>query len=220
MKTWKTIFTEINKKEYFQDLIQFINNENRHHVIFPPKHDIFNAFRLTPFESIKVVIFGQDPYPNKGQAMGLAFGVNKGVDLPPSLRNIYKEIENEFNVKMNYQSGDLTYLATQGVLLLNAILTVREKAPLSHDNELYRLLFKDLIYYIEQNNNPIVYILLGRKSQQYKKYITNPNHFIVEANHPSPLSANVGGFFNSNIFIKTNNFLKNNNINPIDWQNK
>ena len=104
METWKTIFTEINKKEYFQDLIQFINNENRHHVVFPPKHDIFSAFRLTPFELIKVVIFGQDPYPNKGQAMGLAFGVNKGVDLPPSLRNIYKEIENEFDVKMNYQS--------------------------------------------------------------------------------------------------------------------
>ena len=215
----KEIFDELKTKEYFQELRRFVESERDNYTIFPERGDVFTAFKLTEFEDIKVVIFGQDPYPNKGQAMGLAFSVYPGVKFPPSLRNIFKEIKSEFNISRDPLTGDLSYLANQGVLLLNPILTVREKAPLSHDNKLYKELFKDIISKIEENDNPIVYLLWGGKSHKYEKYITNPNHKVIKTNHPSPLSANRGGWFNSNCFIDANEFLKLNGILPIDWTN-
>lgn len=220
MKNWEEFFNTIKDKDYFKDLLNFLDKEREIYTIYPLKDDVFNAFKFTEINNIKVIIFGQDPYSHKDEAMGLAFSVNKGIKVPPSLRNIYKEIENEFHVEMNYKDGDLKYLAKQGVLLLNPILTVREGKPLSHDNELYKKLFLDIISMIEGIDSTIVYILLGKKSQKYKKYITNPNHFVLEANHPSPLSANIGGFFNTNIFIKTNEILVEHNISPIEWSNK
>ena len=216
---WKDIFSVISKKAYFQELLDFIKTEREKYVIFPESGDVFNAFKFTPFENIKVVIFGQDPYPNKGQAMGLAFSVYPGVKFPPSLRNIFKEIKTEFNISRDPLTGDLSYLASQGVLLLNPILTVREKSPLSHDNKLYKQFFEDIIYQIEQNNNPIVYLLWGGKSHKYEKYITNPNHKVIKTNHPSPLSANRGGWFNSNCFVDCNEFLLYKGVKPIDWTN-
>lgn len=220
LNSWEDIFEEISKKDYFLSLMKFINEERSKYIIFPPQDEVFNAFKMTPFKNIKVVIFGQDPYPNVNQAMGLSFSVKEGVKIPPSLKNIFKEIDIEFNKSTLHFDGDLTYLAKQGVLLLNPILTVREKAPLSHDNELYRLLFKDIVHYIEENDNHIVYLLWGNKASKYAKYITNKNHLVIKTNHPSPLSANRGGWFNSNCFIKCNEFLNENNIEPIDWIKK
>lgn len=217
MKNWSEIFDYINKKDYAIKLHDFLISERNKYFIYPSKEDMFNAFKLTPYENIKVVIFGQDPYHNKGQAMGLAFSVPPNIPLPPSLRNIYKEIEIEFNNKFKNTDGDLSYLAKQGVLLLNPILTVRESTPLSHDNELYKQFTLDIIKAIEENNNPIVYLLWGNKAKIYEKYITNKNHLVIKTNHPSPLSANRGGWFNSNCFINANKFLIEHNVTPINW---
>ena len=217
MKNWSEIFDYINKKDYAIKLHDFLISERNNYVIYPSKDDMLNAFKLTPYENIKVIIFGQDPYFNKGQAMGLAFSVPSNIALPPSLRNVYKEIEIEFNKKFQNTDGDLSYLAKQGVLLLNPILTVRESSPLSHDNELYKKFTLDIIETIEENNNPIVYLLWGSKAKKYEKYITNKNHFVIKTNHPSPLSANRGGWFNSDCFINANKFLIEHNISPINW---
>ncbi len=217
MTDWDAIFKEIKNKNYAIKLHNFLMEERKKYIIYPKENDEFNAFKLTPYNKIKVVIFGQDPYYHENQAMGLAFSVPKGVTLPPSLRNIYKEIEIEFKRDFVDKSGDLTYLAKQGVLLLNPILTVRENFPLSHDNILYKEFCLDIIKYIENNNNPIVYLLWGNKAKQYEKYITNKNHYVIKTSHPSPLSANQGGWFHSNCFINTNIFLIKNNIQPINW---
>lgn len=150
MNNWIDVFNVLKNKEYFKELLSFIDSEYQKYIIYPPKKLIFNAFKLTPYNEVKVVIFGQDPYFNKGEAMGLAFSVNKDIKVPPSLKNIYKEIELEFNQKFNNCDGDLTYLAKQGVLLLNPILTVREKSPLSHDNNLYKQFTKDIILSLEE----------------------------------------------------------------------
>ena len=217
MENWSDFLALEKKKEFFLELQNFIKKERENYVIFPKEEDVFKAFELTNLKDIKVVIFGQDPYPNVGQAMGLAFSVPKDIKLPPSLKNIYKEIETEFGKEFINRDGDLTYLAKQGVLLLNPILTVREKEPLSHDNEFYKRFFIDVIEEIEHNDNPIVYLLFGGKAHKYEKYITNKNHLVIKTNHPSPLSANRGGWFGSNCFIEANNFLIKNQIKPIEW---
>ena len=151
--------------------------------------------------------------------MGLAFSVKEGVKLPPSLENIYKEIEIEFNSIMNYQSGDLTYLSKQGVFLINPILTVIEGKPLSHNTKEYQLFFKDLMMFIDKIDKPIVFILWGNKAKSYEKYILNKNRLIIKTTHPSPLGANKGGFFNTDMFKKTNEYLKKHGINEIIWGN-
>ena len=216
---WNDFFEKVKTKEYFKELMDFIDYEYKNNVCYPPRDKIFEAFKLTSLDNLKVVIFGQDPYFNKGEANGLAFSVNENIKLPPSLKNIFKEINIEYNKNINDipTSGDLSYLATQGVLLLNTYLTVKEKSPLSHKNKLYDYLMKDLLEFISSIDKPIVFLLWGNNSKKLKKYLTNPKHLIIETTHPSPLGANKGGWFNSNQFIKCNEYLKSNNIKEINW---
>ncbi len=216
---WNDFFNEIKNKDYFIKLNNFLDEEYKSKVIYPPREEIYNAFKLCSLSSLKVVIIGQDPYFNKNQAMGLAFSVKEGVKLPPSLENIYKEIENEFKCIMNFQSGDLTYLAKQGVFLINPILSVVEGKPLSHNNKEYQLFFEDLMKFIDKIDRPIVFILRGNKAKSYEKYILNKNRLLIKATHPSPLGANKGGFFNTDMFKKTNNYLKEHNLKEIKWEN-
>ncbi len=214
---WDDLFKEIKNKEYAHKLNSFLDEEYKTKVIYPKRENIFKAFELTPFNKIKVVILGQDPYHEKDQAMGIAFSVPKNISLPPSLQNIYKEIGMEFNINMNNKSGDLTYLAKQGVLLLNPILTVVEHKPLSHKSKEYELFFEDVLKFIDKINSPIVFMLWGNNARYYKRFIHNPNRLILESVHPSPLSANRGGWFNNNHFKKANAYLKNNNLTEINW---
>lgn len=215
---WNEFFENIQKKEYFQKLMKFVNEEYQTKVIYPLKENLFNAFKLTPLQDVKVVILGQDPYPNPNQAMGLAFSVPEGIKLPPSLKNIYKEIISEFNLSIDLlQSGDLTYLAQQGVLLLNPYLTVVAGKPLSHKIKEYDYLFKDIMLKLNSLDKPIVFMLWGNNAKKHHKYLTNEKHMVLETAHPSPLSANQGGWFGSNCFLKVNEFLKENNLNEIKW---
>ena len=215
---WNLFFEIENTKEYMKKLNSFLDEEYSSQIIYPPRELMYNAYNLTPFDQVKVVIIGQDPYHEPSQAMGLSFSVPKGIPLPPSLQNIYKEIENDLGIKMN-RNGDLTYLARQGVLLLNAILTVRKGEALSHDKKGYNILLKNTLEYLDKSNQPIVFILWGKFARSLKKYITNPNRLILESNHPSPLSANRGGFFGEHHFSKTNKYLIEHNLTPIDFQN-
>lgn len=215
--TWEEVFVSLKNKDYMLKLKAFLDEEYSNHVIYPPREKMFNAFKLTPLEEVKVVIFGQDPYHEEGQAMGLSFSVPDNIKTPPSLTNIYKEIENEFNTIIFDKGGDLTYLAKQGVLLLNTILTVREHAPLSHNIKEYNLLMQDIIGVLNSLDQPIVFLLWGGNAKSLSKYLTNKNHLILTATHPSPLGANHGGWFNSNNFVKTNEFLVKNGVKPINW---
>lgn len=218
--SWDQLFDKIKHKKYFIDLENYIDNAYRNGKCFPNRENIYNAFKFTPKENVKVVIFGQDPYHEINQAMGLAFSINPGIKLPPSLVNIYKEIEKEFNCFMNYQDGDLTYLAKQGVLMLNAILTVEEGKPLSHDIKEYELLFEDVLNELNELDQPIIYLLWGNKSKKYRKYIKEDNnHIVLTANHPSPLSASRGGWFGCDHFKKVNEILSNKGEEEICWSN-
>jgi len=219
LSDWKDLFDLVKRKEYSNVLNEFLKNEYESFVVYPPKSLQFNAFKLTKPEDIKVVIIGQDPYHEPNQAMGLSFSVPKGIPLPPSLKNIYKEIEDDLHIKMNFSSGDLTPWAKQGVLLLNAYLSVRKGEPLSHKCKEYEEFMKDTIEFLEKLNQPIVYLLWGSFAQKVERYIVNEKHLILEANHPSPLSANRGGWFGTKSFSKCNKFLIQNKVKPIDWKN-
>ena len=215
--TWNEVFEQIKSKEYAIKLNKFLDEEYASHMIYPPREKMFNAFKLTPLEEVKVVIFGQDPYHEEGQAMGLSFSVPDNIKTPPSLVNIYKEIEAEYNAQFKNRGGDLTYLAKQGVLLLNTILTVREAMPLSHNIKEYNLFMQDIIAALNNQNQPIVFLLWGGNAKGLAKYLTNKNHLILTATHPSPLGANHGGWFNCNHFRLTNEFLVKNGLKPINW---
>lgn len=215
---WSTIFQEIKPKSYSLRLHDFLNKEYQTQVCYPPRDLLFNAFALTPYEEVKVVIIGQDPYHQPRQAMGLAFSVPEDVPLPPSLRNIYKEIEDDFGKTM-LPNGDLTYLAKQGVLLLNARLSVRANQPLSHNIPEYQDFLKDILAFIDLNPSPIVFMLLGGFARSLKPFIQNPNRLILESVHPSPLSANRGGWFGNHHFSKCNDYLVTNGYPPIKWHN-
>ncbi len=215
---WSDLFKEVSKKGYFKKLEAFVGEERDCYTIYPEEEDMYKAFEVTPFEDVKVVIFGQDPYVKRRQAMGLAFSVRKGVKIPPSLQNIFKEIELEYDSKIIDKSGDLTYLAEQGVLLLNTILTVRKNKPLSHDIKEYELLIDDVIKAIEQyNDKPVVYLLFGNKAKKFIDKITNKKHTYICVSHPSPLSANQGGWFGSNVFKDANKYLVENGETEIKW---
>lgn len=214
---WNELFEKIKLQEYAKTLKVFLDEEYKNKIIYPPRNEMFNAFKYCTVNDLKVVIIGQDPYHEPHQAMGLCFAVNHGVALPPSLKNIYKEIENEYHVDMSKQDGDLTYLAKQGVLLLNSILSVEKGKPLSHNIKEYELFFKDILSFINTLNKPIVFLLWGGYAKSLSKYLTNPNFLILKANHPSPLSANRGGWFNNNHFLLCNEYLVKHNISPIIW---
>lgn len=214
---WNELFEKIKLQEYAKTLKVFLDEEYKNKIIYPPRKEMFNAFKYCTVNDLKVVIIGQDPYHEPHQAMGLCFSVNHNVALPPSLKNIYKEIENEYHVDMSKQDGDLTYLAKQGVLLLNSILSVEKGKPLSHNIKEYELFFKDILSFINTLNKPIVFLLWGGYAKSLSKYLTNPNFLILKANHPSPLSANRGGWFNNNHFLLCNEYLVKHNISPIIW---
>ncbi len=220
METWTEFFESIKNKDYCIILHRFLDEEYKNHRIFPPRLEMFTAFKLTPLKEVKVVIIGQDPYHEVNQAMGLSFSVKKGIKVPPSLINIYKEIEDEYHITLNKNEGDLSLWAKQGVLLLNSILSVREAQPMSHDIIEYRLFFEDVLNELDKHNQPMVFMLWGSSSRKLKKFINNPHHLVLESVHPSPLSANRGGWFGNNHFKKCNDFLIANNVSPIDWSKK
>ena len=215
--TWNEFFKQTQNKEYSINLHKFLDEEYSRYVCYPPRPLLFNAFRLTPLNKVKVVIIGQDPYHEPGQAMGLSFSVPDTVKVPPSLINIYKEIADEYDTTIDMSSGDLTYLAKQGVLLLNSILSVREHEPLSHNIKEYEMFFKDVLEVIDKQNRPIVIMLWGSSARKLKSLMHNPTHLILESAHPSPLAANRGGWFKNNHFRLANEYLKKNKVKPIDW---
>ncbi|MGM0379343.1 MAG: uracil-DNA glycosylase [Bacillota bacterium] len=212
---WKDILNKEFKKDYFKNLKQFLKKERKNYTIHPKEEEIFTAFNLSSYKNTKVVIIGQDPYHGKNQAHGLCFSVNKGIKIPPSLRNIYKELKNDIGCKIP-KHGYLKKWAEQGVLMINAVFTVRDGDANSHKNKGWENFTKSVIKNINQKDNPVVFILWGNYAQKYEKFITNPNHKIIKSYHPSPLSAS-RGFFNTKPFSKTNEFLKNNNLKPINW---
>ena len=218
-ETWKEFFNQIQPEEFCEKLNKFLDEEYSEHVCYPPRDLLFNAFRLTPLKEVKVVIVGQDPYHEPNQAMGLSFSVPKGVKVPPSLINIYKEIAQEYDCKMNMNSGDLTYLAKQGVLLLNSILSVRAHQALSHNIEEYRIFLSKVLETLDHQKQPIVFLLWGGPARKLKAYLHNPDHLILECIHPSPLAANHGGWFGNNHFKKTNEYLCKNGTKEIKWTN-
>lgn len=208
------LIAEEQQKPYFKELLKRIELEQTKTRVFPLKNNWFRALELTPYESVKVVIIGQDPYHGINQANGLCFSVNKGIKLPKSLLNIYKEIELEYGQFMG-SCGDLTPWAKQGVLLLNTILTVSENMPLSHKDFGWQT-FTDRVISLLQEKAFVVYILLGSHAQSYEDKITNKQHVILKTSHPSPLSS-YRGFMGSNIFKNANKALKDNGIKEIDW---
>ena len=207
---WEDFINNEMNKEYFSKINKVLVD---HDSYFPESKDVFNAFKLTPYENIKVVLIGQDPYHDDNQAHGLAFSVlnNKA---PKSLQNIFKELESDLGIKRN--NTNLTDWANQGVFLINSTLTVKKHQPNSHKDIGWNIFTDNVIKEIEKNDNPIVYILLGNFAQAKKKLITNKNHYVIETSHPSFFSCNKG-FFGSKIFSKTNEILTKNNIEPIIW---
>ena len=213
---WKKIIDEEKSKPYFVNLKSFLLEEYSKNKIYPKKGEIFKAFELTDFNNVKVVILGQDPYHQPFQAHGLCFSVNKGVKIPPSLVNIYKEIKSDLGCSIPTH-GNLTKWATQGVLLLNTIMSVRDSSPMSHSNKGWEIFTDRVIKELNDDDSPKVFLRWGAPSRKKKVLITNPKHLILECAHPSPLSA-YNGFFGCKHFSKTNEFLKVNNIEIIDWQ--
>ena len=203
--TWKEIIKEEEQKEYYKSLIKFISDEYENKTIYPKKELIFNAFNLTPYENVKVVIIGQDPYHTPGYAMGLAFSVNDGIEIPKSLVNIYKELYNELGI-IAPNSGNLSKWAQNGVLLLNRILTVEKGKPLAHKNKGWEEFTNNILLKLNEHNNKIVFLLFGNEAKQLSKLITNPNHLVLETSHPSPLGA-YKGFFGSGVFKQTIEYL-------------
>ncbi|WP_291358748.1 MULTISPECIES: uracil-DNA glycosylase [Acinetobacter] len=216
--SWKYGLSEFLLSPKMDALKTFLIEEKKaDKVIYPPNHLIFNALNTTPLDRVKVVIIGQDPYHGPNQAHGLSFSVQKGVALPPSLRNIFHELHNDLGVKIP-KHGDLTYWAEQGVLLLNAVLTVEAAQPTSHQKRGWEEFTDHIIDVLNEQREHIVFILWGAYAQRKGQRIDQNKHLILKAAHPSPLSANRGGFFGCKVFSKTNNYLKQHGIEPIDWQ--
>lgn len=214
--SWQQLLEPEFKKDYYLGLRRFLREEYGTYNVYPDMYDIFNALKATAYEDVKVVILGQDPYHNPGQAHGMAFSVQKGVQCPPSLVNIYKEMQTDLGTYIP-QSGYLAHWAEQGVLLLNTVLTVRENSPLSHKGRGWETLTDRIITLLNEREKPIVFLLWGRPAREKKALITNRAHYVLEAPHPSPLSAHYG-FFGCKHFSKTNAILKNLGEEPIDWQ--
>lgn len=213
---WDYYLEDEYNKDYFKRLTSFINSEYQNKTIYPKKSEIFNAFRYTSYDGVKVVILGQDPYHGENQAEGLSFSVKNCVRKPPSLQNIFKEMESDLGISFP-KSNSLVPWAQEGVLLLNTVLTVEEKHPASHKNMGWEQFTDAVISKINEKTTPVVFILWGSFARSKKKLITNNIHYIIESAHPSPFSA-YNGFFGSKPFSKTNTFLKSRGIKEIDWR--
>ncbi|MBN2669900.1 MAG: uracil-DNA glycosylase [Bacteroidales bacterium] len=214
--SWKNILWESFQADYFSKLKAFLVEEKNKANIFPPGSLIFNAFNSTPFDKVKVVILGQDPYHGDGQAHGLCFSVPKGIKIPPSLVNIYKELNNDLGISIP-KHGNLESWARKGVLLLNATLTVRAHQAGSHQNKGWEKFTDEVIQKLSSEKNNLVFVLWGSYAQSKSKLIDSNKHCILKAVHPSPLSANRGGFFGTRPFSKCNSYLSDHNIEPINW---
>lgn len=214
---WDNKLKIIWESDGFKKFISLVDNEYNNKTIYPPRNYIFNALKLTPYSNTKVVIVGQDPYHGEGEAHGLSFSVQEGVKIPPSLQNIYKELNTDLGIPIA-KTGDLTKWGEEGVLMLNAVLTVEKDKPASHRKLGWELLTDYIIKVLNQKEEPVVFILWGNFAKEKAKYITNPHHLIITSPHPSPFSAN-SGFFGSKPFSKTNEFLKLNGLKEIDWDN-
>lgn len=212
---WKQFIQEEKKKEYYLSLSRKLKEEYETQTIYPPYTQVFEAFKLTPLDSIKVVIVGQDVYPTKGNAMGLAFSVNPDIKIPASLKNIFKEIQSEFGTEYP-NNGNLTRWATQGVFLLNTVLTVREGKPNSHKGIGWEIFTDNVIKLLNDHPSPKVFMLWGANAISKEKCINTQNNLVLKSAHPSPLSA-YRGFFGNNHFIKANEFLESKGLTPIIW---
>lgn len=215
MNNWTSFLKEEFEKEYFKNLSVFLSEEYKTKTIYPPKNLVFSAFDSCDLSNVKVVIIGQDPYHNFNEAHGLAFSVNKGIKIPPSLNNIYKELKEDLSCYIP-NNGYLMKWSRQGVLLLNTILTVEENKPLSHANRGWEIFSDNVIKKLNGLDRPLIFILWGNFAKR-KLSVIDKKHYIIQSAHPSPLSAH-NGFFHSHPFSKVNNILIENNMKPIDWQ--
>lgn len=215
---WDKILKKETEKEYFINLIKYIKTEYQTKSISPKQSEIFKTFQKTSYQSTKVVILGQDPYHGKDQAEGLSFSVKIGVKKPPSLQNIFKELNNDLGYKIP-ENGSLMPWTDEGILLLNAVLTVENGKPASHKNLGWEIFTDEVIKIINKKTTPVVFILWGNFAKDKKYLITNPIHYIIESTHPSPFSA-YNGFFGSKPFSKTNKYLISKGLKPINWEIK
>lgn len=213
-KKWDIILEDEMKQEYFKKLGIFVKKEYKEKIVFPPYENVFDALRFTDYDDVKVVILGQDPYHGIGEAHGLSFSVYEGISMPPSLQNIFKELESDLGIKRN--KSDLTDWAKQGVLLLNSIMTVEKDKPLSHKDKGWEIFTDNIIKYLNDREEPVIFLLWGSFARSKKALITNKKHYVIESVHPSPLSA-YRGFFGSKPFSKINNILKENHMEEINW---
>ena len=215
---WLSVLENEFEKDYMISLKSFLKDEKeKGAIVYPKNADIFNALNTTPFDQVKVVILGQDPYHGTGQAHGLSFSVQKGVAIPPSLKNIYKELETDIDGFQTPGHGNLTHWAKQGVLLLNATLTVRASEAGSHQNRGWEIFTDEIIRAISEKSKHVVFLLWGKYAQQKAALIDQKKHYVLTAAHPSPFSA-YNGFFGSKHFSKANQLLVQNNLTPIDWK--
>lgn len=213
---WQQILEGEMEKPYYRDLRRLLIDEYRNYTVYPDMYHIFNALQVTSYEDVKVVILGQDPYHGPGQAHGMAFSVRPGVPIPPSLRNIYKELEADLGIPPA-DTGYLLSWAKEGVLLLNTTLTVRRSSPMSHSKIGWEFFTDAIIREIDKKPEPVVFLLWGAHARSKKRLLTNKDHLVLESPHPSPFSAN-RGFFGSRPFSKTNRFLEEHGETPIDWK--
>ncbi|CCY71456.1 uracil-DNA glycosylase [Clostridium sp. CAG:921] len=216
MNHFKDIIEEESKKDYYIKLHEFIDNEYNTKTIYPPRENIFFALKNTPYEYVKVVILGQDPYHGEGEAHGMCFSVNPGVKVPPSLQNIFKELHRDLGCKIP-NNGYLLKWARQGVLMLNSVLTVQKDKPASHQGKGWEIFTDRIIEEINNKKTPVVFLLWGNFAKQKASLITNEKHLVLTSSHPSPFSVRYG-FDGCSHFSKTNKFLIQNNMTPIDWQ--
>lgn len=216
MQGWTFFMKQECEQPYYEQLMCCLQQLYATKTIYPKQHEIFRCLELTPYEEIKVVIVGQDPYHEANQAHGLSFSVNKGIPLPPSLRNIYRELQDDVGV-VPAKHGDLTAWAKQGVLLLNTVLSVEQGKANSHKGLGWEIFTDHVFEYVNQRKQPVAFLLWGNHAQEKEALITNPQHLVLKSSHPSPLSA-YRGFFGSRPFSKVNEFLSLNHMNPIQWQ--
>lgn len=214
--SWDDFLQHEFSQDYFRKLSEFLKKEYDTQTVYPPKKEVFSAFYYTDLDKVKVVILGQDPYHQPHQAMGMCFSVKPGVPLPKSLVNIYQEIQDDLHIQMG-RSGNLIPWAMQGVLLINSVLTVRQNQPNSHAGQGWEIFTDHVIQKLNELDQPMVFLLWGRNARNKKALLTNPNHLVLEAAHPSPLSA-YNGFFGCRHFSKTNAFLKEKGLEEINWK--